>query len=80
MLRAYDVLTHFRNLCAHDERLYCARVDNDTYATMLKLLEVALPANTVLDLKNNVEKLIDKYESDLQVITAEDLMEQLGLH
>lgn len=79
MLRAYDVLTHFRNLCAHDERLYCARVDNDTYATMLKLLEVALPANTVLDLKHNIEKLIDKYESDLQVITAEDLMEQLGL-
>lgn len=46
---------------------------------MLKLLEVALPANTVLDLKNDIKKLIDKYESDLQVITAENPMEQLGL-
>ena len=24
VLRAYDVLVYFRNLCAHDERLYCA--------------------------------------------------------
>lgn len=56
VLRAYDVLTHFRNLCAHDERLYCARVGNDTYATMLKFLEVALPAGAVLDLKDDIEE------------------------
>lgn len=79
VLRAYDVLTQFRNICAHDERLYCARVGNDTYATMLKLLEVALPADTVLGLKNDTERLIGKYESDLRVITAGGLRGQLGL-
>lgn len=78
-LRAYGVLADFRNLCAHDERLYCARVGNDTYATMMKLLKVALPASTVLELKDEVEALITKYEDDLHVITAEDLRYRLGL-
>lgn len=42
VLRAYDVLTHFRNLCAHDERLYCAKVGNDGYASVVKLMEIGL--------------------------------------
>lgn len=79
VLRAYDVLTHFRNLCAHDERLYCARVGNDTYATMLKLLEIALPVETVDGLRAEIESLLSKYESDLRVVTVNDLKIQLGI-
>ena len=51
VLRAYDVLTHFRNLCARDERLYCAKVGNDDYAAMLKLTEIALPREVVSNMK-----------------------------
>ena len=79
VLRAYEVLVHFRNLCAHDERLYCARRDNDTYATMLRLLEVALPKTTVETMKSELRDLLEKYRDQLHVITVSDLQVQLGL-
>ncbi len=79
VLRAYDVLTHFRNLCAHDERLYCAKVGNDDYATMLKLMEVALPRDVVLNMKKDIERLLRKYDDELNTITARDLRSRLGL-
>lgn len=79
VLRAYDVLTHFRNLCAHDERLYCAQFDNDTYATMLSLLEIALPVETIDGLRVDIESLLSKYEGDLKVVTVNDLRQRLGI-
>ncbi len=79
VLRAYDVLTHFRNLCAHDERLYCAKIENDDYATMLRLLEVALPADTVRAMREDVEHLLCKYSDELHVITARGLRGRLGI-
>lgn len=79
VLRAYDVLTHFRNLCAHDERLYCAKVGNDGYATMLKLMEVALPRDVVRNMKKDIERLLQRYNGELNVITALDLGNCLGL-
>ena len=79
VLRAYDVLTRFRNLCAHDERLYCAKVGNDDYATMLKLIEVALPCDVVSNMKKDIERLLQKYDGELNAITARDLRSRLGL-
>lgn len=79
VLRAYSVLVHFRNLCAHDERLYCARKDNDTFATMLGLMDIALPKAVVEDFKGELDELLLRYERDLHVITAADLREKLGL-
>lgn len=79
VLRAYDVLTHFRNLCAHDERLYCAKVGNDGYASVVKLMEIALPGDVVTNMKSDVEALLQKYEGKLHVITARDLRKQLGI-
>ncbi len=79
ILRTYNVLVYFRNLCAHDERLYCARKDNDVYATMLALMPIALPGHVVESMKNDVEKLLQTYEEDLHVITAQKLRYQLGL-
>ena len=79
VLRAYNVLTHFRNLCAHDERLYCAKVSNDNYVTMLKLMEVALPRDVVRSMKKDIERLLKKYSDKLNVITAHDLGNCLGL-
>ena len=79
ILRAYDVLTHFRNLCVHDERLYCAKVGNDDYANMLKLMEVALPRDAVRSMKKDIERLLQKYNGELNVITTHDIGNCLGL-
>ena len=66
--------------CAHTmQRLYCAQVDNDDYATMLKLMEVALPRDVVFEMKKDVETLLVKYSDELRVITVQDLRKQLGL-
>ena len=75
----HEVLRAFRNLCAHDERLYCARFGNDTYSTMLKLMDVAIPKAMVDKLKSEIRDLLDRYENNLHVITATDLRIQLGL-
>ncbi len=79
VLRTYDILTHFRNLCAHDERLYCAKVGNDDYAAMLKLMEIALPHDVVRSMKKDIERLLQKYSNELNVITAQSLRNRLGL-
>lgn len=80
VLRAYDVLVHFRNLCAHDERLYCARKDNDTFATMLGLMEVALPKTVTEEFRRELDGLLSRYDEKLHVITAADLRSALGLN
>ena len=79
VLRAYNVLSAFRNLCAHDERLYCARVGNDTYGTMLRLLEIALPKDVVENLKRDVRVLVEKYEAEMGSFPIGDLELQLGV-
>ena len=48
-------------------------------ATMLKLLGVALPNDVVRNMKKDIVGLLDKYKSNLHVITARDLRKQLGL-
>lgn len=79
VLRAYDVLVRFRNICAHDERLYCAKVVNDTYATLLTLLPIALPKAVVEKLKKELLNLIDKYDKNIHELDSKDLKKQLGL-
>ena len=79
VLRAYDVLVYFRNLCAHDERLNCARKDNGTFAAMVELMAVALPKAVVEDFRKDLEALLSKYDESLHVITAANLREGLGL-
>ena len=79
VLMAYNVLTHFRTLCAHYERPYCAKVGNDDYVTMLKLMEIALPRDVVRSMKKDIERLLKKHSDKLNVITAHDLGNCLGL-
>lgn len=73
VLRAYQVLSRFRNLCAHDERLYCARIGNDTYATILKLMGVALPAETVDKLEKDIAELLARYATALPAAAMEEV-------
>lgn len=54
LLRTCDVLKGFRNICAHDERLYCAQVEEASLGDMVKLLGNIIPEderyNYVLEL------------------------------
>lgn len=51
MRLAYRVLSSFRNICSHEERLYCARVGRNKYSfgDMFHLLQKVLPEYTVND-------------------------------
>lgn len=57
LLRAFDVLVGFRNICAHDERLYCASVKGARFADMYRQLRLILPedeANAMLEALNSL--------------------------
>ena len=43
LLNALSVLVGFRNICAHDDRLYCARVMGHGFDHMLDALRLVLP-------------------------------------
>lgn len=47
LLRFFDVFVGFRNICAHDERLYCAEVKGARYADMLFLMAKILPSDEI---------------------------------
>ena len=46
---------------------------------MLKLMEVALHRDVVRSMKRDIERLLKKYSDKLNVITAHDLGNCLGL-
>ncbi|NPD33006.1 Abi family protein [Eggerthellaceae bacterium zg-997] len=80
ILRAYDVLVHFRNLCAHGERLYCARHKGAAFPDMIRLLEAALPQKLIAQMRNEVDELASLYESKLQPSSKLNLEDHLGLN
>jgi abortive infection bacteriophage resistance protein len=65
LLRTFDVLVAYRNLCAHDERLYCAEEDGARFSDMLTCLERALPRSEADDCRGDVETLIAAYTESL---------------
>lgn len=79
VLRAYRVLVDFRNLCAHDERLYCAKRATDTYATMLDHMGVALPEGLVAEMRAEIRALILQYKDVLHIVSESDLASMLGV-
>ena len=57
-----EILVKFRNICAHDERLYCARVGgrkNVNYAKMVWMLERYLPEDEFLRFLADCIKMIE---------------------
>ena len=56
-----EVLVKFRNICAHDERLYCARVGGRkavNYAKMVWMLERYLTKSEFLDFLTDFVSMI----------------------
>lgn len=56
MRTAYRVLSSFRNICSHEERLYCARVGRNRYSfgDMFKLLEKIISETDMNDFARTI--------------------------
>jgi abortive infection bacteriophage resistance protein len=63
MLRAYQVLVKYRNICAHDERLYCAREEGVRYSGLESFLGRALDDATVCQYREKVGSLCEEFDS-----------------
>lgn len=61
LLRAFEVLVEFRNICAHDDRLYCAVVKGAHFDEMLNQMNRVLTSNEVRELQGLLFMLADKY-------------------
>lgn len=61
LLRIFDVLVDFRNICAHDDRLYCAIVKGAHVDEMLNLVARVLTESEVRELYGMATTLGEKY-------------------
>lgn len=79
--RCFKVLVEFRNLCAHDERLYCAVPGvsgNDTYARMTQCLMSILPKGSFGRFVDEVFETYNNFKGDLHVYTIEKMLREMG--
>lgn len=79
---AYDHIKDFRNICAHDERLYCARVSpghDVTFADMLADLELVLPKDDNSRMQGEVIGLLHDMMTDLGGRTAAMVLNEMGV-
>lgn len=78
LLRAAKVANAFRNLCAHDDRLYCAREESASYADMLDLLAAFLPKDERNELAEEIDNLIGFYRDRFQGVTSHEILAAMG--
>lgn len=65
MQEAFNILTQFRNICAHGERFYCARVGargNWGFADLLRAMSIVLTEKEVADYARSLKSIIDSVE------------------
>ena len=81
LLRHFSVLVDFRNLCAHDERLYCAKVGRSRdigYSDMaLSLLNIVQEPGFV-EFTEDLFGCFRHYGSDLKVVSMDSLLADMG--
>ncbi len=78
LLRAGNVLKDFRNLCAHDERLYCATVDGASIADMVGYLRVFLPSDEAIHYVHEAANLWQSYAPRMPSLSFSDLFTEMG--
>lgn len=79
---AYDHVKDFRNICAHEERLYCARVSpakDVAIADAISDLGLLLPKDEDLRMVREVVTLILGIANDLSVVALPDLLASMGI-
>lgn len=78
----YDHIKDFRNICAHDERLYCARVSPSrdvTFADLLGDLSMVLTKDENARMQGEVIHLLHEMMTDLGIEIAAPVLEAMGV-
>lgn len=70
LLRVIQVLSGFRNICAHDERLYCAVVRGARFSDMYSLLCRVLPDDETKAMLDELGRLVGSYRG----LIAQDVL------
>ena len=81
LLHAFSVLSEFRNLCAHDDRLYCAKAGKSGdigFSEMSLQLFKIIPSEDFDRFIDDIGGLFDKYGDDLHVVTPQSLVNDMG--
>lgn len=80
MLADLEVLVEARNICAHEERLWCARVGADDeagFAQIVQAIETYLPPEEDAELREMLSTLAKRYRTASPVL--ERVISELGL-
>lgn len=78
LLRYAKTLVSFRNICAHDERLYCSKVGNDDLRMALLSLMMIIGTNEFDLFVKELSRLFVKYEGQLHNVTPISLLGDMG--
>ena len=81
LLRYYSVLVEFRNLCAHDERLYCAKVGKSRdidYSQMGTCLLNVIQQEQFEFFLEEIMECFRTYGRDLKVVDMDSLLSDMG--
>lgn len=79
--KSYDHIKDFRNICAHDERLFCARVDKSRSTNFRRLMAdmyVILTADQCDSLYRGIAGCLDFAKSRIETIGERDILGQMG--
>ena len=78
LLRSATILNDFRNYCALDERLYCARSGDATFSLMMARLTDLLPREEVEQFLGELAELYIGYSERLHGMEFRDLLAEMG--
>ena len=82
MERSFDHIKDFRNICAHDERLYCARVDRSKSTDFRRLLSdmrTILTPDECEALLADVRKVLAFADERIATVPIESILSRMGL-
>ena len=81
LTQAYDHIKDFRNICAHEERLYCARVSpghDISVVDALSDLQLVLPKDEAAQLTNDILDLLASIGEDMGEADFSRLVTSMG--
>lgn len=82
LLRAFSVLVDFRNLCAHGERLYCAKVGRShdiPFRSLIDNMALVLSDKEIDALRSGIDELFEEYKPRFHIISRQSLLTDMGL-
>ena len=77
LIKILIVLTGFRNVCAHEERLYCYHTKHDLFAVVISM-RYLLPDDWFLSFKKELIKIIERYTKNNFCFTENKFLKFMG--